>query len=498
MEGLKLARVVVLDDSEEEGLQIIKALWHNQIPAIYFSGPDTAPPTNERLVGVRLVFLDMDLVPGTTDPKSKMSALVGTLRRILAPNNGPYSVVAWTRHLELVKEFETYIFNIKDIPQPIAIAVVAKDDCKEDGGNNWDLQKVKNELNAKLAEISPLLFLQAWEGSCFNAAASVTATLSDLADQGGGTPDVFRAGWKAQMLRVLNSLAVAEGGRRHLKDGDTAVVSFSSALNPLHTDRLEGQSEDLCNKVRHCSKEIISKEAFEHIGPTAVGKINSMLHCSYERLDKFYAGNVYLVSTNTGLTPLSANLNDFFNGYLDAPPASPEQKYGFEFLKNNSIPVLLESNPTCDHAQKKVKVARLIAGLLIPRSEVEKEFPPRISKEKPSTWEDRMIAMIRTTAEWWHRVAGKELAEARRSEYRFVKRAESLWTFGPLYLNIEERPIKEYYLLLNALFVYSAKVSDVEKAKALFRLRTQAFSYMHFWFGNHASRPGMLMVESSS
>ncbi len=54
---------------------------------------------------------------------------------------------------------------------------------------------------------------------------------------------------------------------------------------------------------------------------------------------------------------------------------------------------------------------------------------------------------------------------------------------------------KEFYVLLNALFVYSAKVSDLEKAKVLFRLRTQAFSYMHFWFGNHVSRPGMLMVE---
>ncbi len=227
MEGLKLTRVVVLDDSEDEGLQIIKALWERLIPAIYFSGPETPPKKEERLVGVRLAFLDMDLVPGTIDVKSKMSALVGMLRGILAPNNGPYSVVAWTKHTELVKEFEEYIFNTSDVPRPIAVAVVDKDECKGKDGENWDLGKVKTELTAKLAEASPLLFLQTWEGSCFDAATSVTTKLSELTGADiEKTPTDFRATWKTQMLRLLNCLAIAEAGRRNLKDGDAAVASF--------------------------------------------------------------------------------------------------------------------------------------------------------------------------------------------------------------------------------------------------------------------------------
>jgi len=498
MEGLKLTRVVVLDDSEDEGFQIIKALWERFIPAIYFSGPEGAPPKDQRLVGVRLAFLDMDLVPGTTDVKSKMSALVGMLRGILAPNNGPYSVVAWTKHAELVKEFEEYIFKTNDVPWPIAIAVVAKDDCRGKNGEKWDLEKVGTELTARLAEVSPLLFLQAWEGSCFDAAASVTAKLSEITGANvEDTPADFRSTWKTQMLRLLNCLAVSQEGRRNLKDGDAAVSSFSSALSPLHSDQLEGQRAGLCDKVRHCSEEIISKEAFERTTSIAIGKVNSMLHCSYERLDKFYAGNVYLVSDNLKLTPLGtgAGLNEFLSGYLDAPLS--EQKDGLEFLKNNSVPVLLESNPTCDHAQKKVKVARLIAGLLVPKSELEKESRPRHTKEgaTATSWEERMIAMIRATAEWWDKVWGIDHPEAKRTGYRFIKRADSLWQFGPLDLDIPGRQNKEFYLLLNALFVYSAKVNDVEKAKAFCRLRTQAFSYMHFWFGNHVSRPGLLMVE---
>ncbi len=197
-------------------------------------------------------------------------------------------------------------------------------------------------------------------------------------------------------------------------------------MSPLHSDQLEGQRGDLCDKVRHCSAEIIGKEAFERTTPIAIGKVNSMLHCSYEHLDKFYAGNVYLLSDNQKLTPLGtpAGLNEFLSGYLNAPPA--EQKYGLEFLKNNGVPILLESNPTCDHAQRKVKVGRLIAGLLVPKSELEKESRPRNTNEAATSWEERMIAMIRATAEWWDTVSGKEHPEAKRSDYRFIKRADSL------------------------------------------------------------------------
>jgi hypothetical protein len=192
MEGLKITRVIIVDDDEKEGLELVKALWRRRIPARYFSGEeDLAQP--ERLTGVRLAFLDMDLVPGTQGNKSKMSSLVGALRRIVSADNGPYLVMAWTKHKELVPEFESLALEWSLTPMPIGVTSIAKEDCKKDD-ESFDLSKVELELDAKLAEFSPLLFLQTWEESCFDAAIRVTAELSSLADQGGSTPEAVRAG----------------------------------------------------------------------------------------------------------------------------------------------------------------------------------------------------------------------------------------------------------------------------------------------------------------
>src|SRR6266478_2056604 len=157
MEGLKITRVIILDDDEKEGLELAKALWRRRIPALYFTGEENLSQ-KERLTGVRLAFLDMDLVPGTQGNKSKMSSLVGALRRIVSADNGPYLVVAWTKHKELVPEFENLALEWGLAPMPIGVSSIAKEDCKKED-ESFDLSKVEIKLDAKLTEFSPLLFL---------------------------------------------------------------------------------------------------------------------------------------------------------------------------------------------------------------------------------------------------------------------------------------------------------------------------------------------------
>lgn len=496
MEGLTLTRVVVLDDDEAEGLEVIKALWRRRIPALYFRGVEDAPAEAERLTGVRLLFLDMDLVPGATETKSKMSALVAALKRILSPENGPYSVVAWTKHLELVQAFEQYAFAQNDLPQPISVVAISKDDCK-DSANEFDLEKVRGALGAKLAAFSPLMFLQSWEASCLDAAISATAELSKLAHGEYASPEEFRTGWKLHLLRVMNSMAKAVGGRAIKDDRDVAFGSFCSALSPLHADRLENGKPDLCVRMRPHSEQIVSSEASQGCDRATISRINTMLHCSYDRLGDFYAGNVYLATAQTPFGPLFTNLKEFMGVFVDGKPGSEDWKRGFDALRDHSIPVVLESNPTCDHSQNKVKVARLVAGMLVPRSEVEKQARPRGTQftSATSTWEARMITLIQKTAQWWHSVMGATNPDARLPEYRFLKSADFLLEIGPLSLEIPSVGRGDYFLVLNAQYVFSLPKNTVTREVAQFRLRNQAFANFQFWFGNHASRPGMLMVQ---
>jgi len=362
----------------------------------------------------------------------------------------------------------------------------------QDSKSQCDLLK---ELD--LAEFSPLLFLQTWEESCFNAAVKVTAELSSLANQGGTTPEALRAGWRSELLRMIYSMASAVAGRNNVRDGDTAISSLCSGLNPLHSDRLESLKPELCGRVAGSANEILNSEAVKGCGPSAVARINAMLHCSYESLDKFYAGNTYLVAENSELSKLIGNPNDLISSYLAGNPKAPESKLNFQSLRANSRLILVESNPTCDHSQNKVRLARLIAGLLIPRSEIEKQFgpAPEVEGSEKPTWESRMIAMIRKTARWWHAIKGQSIPDAALPEYRFIKKADFLWELGPFNLSLQGNGRADYYLVVNALYVFSISKSTISREKALFRLRNQAFTNFQFWFSSHAGRPGMLLMR---
>ena len=58
------------------------------------------------LSGIRLAFLDMDIIGAGVDPKSKVAALANCMRRVIDRNNGPYVAIAWTKHPELVEELD--------------------------------------------------------------------------------------------------------------------------------------------------------------------------------------------------------------------------------------------------------------------------------------------------------------------------------------------------------------------------------------------------------
>jgi hypothetical protein len=497
MEGLTVTRVAVLDDDEKEGMEIIRALWRRQIPALYFRGVEDAPAADSLLTGIRLLFLDMDLVPGAGETRTKVSTLVATIRRIVSPDNGPYSVIAWTKHMELVEEFEKYIFERNDMGQPINVVAISKDACRDDA-DEFDIDKIKAVLDATLVEFSPLMFLQSWEASCLDAAIRVTAELSTLAQQGVySSPKEFRDNWKLQLLRMMHSMAKAAGGRAIKEDRDVAFAAFCSALSPLHADRLESRKSQLCETMHSYSDQILSDDVSNGCDKSAISRINTMLHCSYDRLHEFYAGNLYLATDRTSFGKLIVNPNEFISGFVDGSPRSDDWKRGFNTLKEHAIPVVLESNPTCDHSQKKVKIARLVAGLLIPRTEIDKPIRPVEARSDPitSNWETRVVACVHRTAEWWHSVMGETNPDARLPEYRFVKTADFLFMIGPLNLDIPHIGRADYYIVLNAQYLFSLPKKEAEKEVAQFRLRTQAFTNFQFWFGNHSSRPGMLMVR---
>src|SRR5215469_1417977 len=99
MIGLRGTRVFVLDDDESEAVPIIKALAKRGIPVAFFDETMGCLPTpKNRLIGVRLAILDMDLGEAGLAPKGMASAVVKRLERIIHPENGPYVALIWTNN----------------------------------------------------------------------------------------------------------------------------------------------------------------------------------------------------------------------------------------------------------------------------------------------------------------------------------------------------------------------------------------------------------------
>lgn len=438
MIGLTGARVIIVDDDKEEALPILKAFAKKGIPVAFFDGNlDEVPEQSHRLFGVRLAILDMDLVGGGVSDKSKVSTLVNYIGKIMSPNNGPYAVLAWTRHSELLELFKKELFLAKNIPNPILMVMVTKDECKNQSGD-FDLALVSGKIEEALKQFSPLRLLQAWEEKCFMAATDVTNKLSGLAAGNAADLEGWRNLWKSQLLRLMHTMAKAEAGK-HL-DGNSCLNALYGSLNPLHADRMESNIAELCNSLSDNSAEIM--EAKQDCGPESRAKVNSMLHLSLEDVERFYAGNIYKYSAKR--KPRWAPSSD---ALLDdiIKPEKAELKPG---LSTVSTPVLIEVSATCDHAQRNIRIARFIAGLVIPASE------------------SRNI----------------------KGEGNFI------WRFGPVFL---QRPIAsagQYYFYFSARHVVTLDLEQTAKLKAVARLRGQALVHLQAWFAHQSARPGMLLL----
>lgn len=290
--GLAGVRVIVIDDEESEALPIIKALAKHDVSAAYFDGSIRQLPTKERrLRGVRLAILDMDLTGGGVSDKSKVSTLIRVLERTISVDNGPYMVLAWTKHKELIDDFEDTLFHSHTIRPPVCTIMLEKSTCMGENGR-FNLNAVSAKIEDALADVSPLQILQAWEEKSIHASIEVTNALSDLSEEQADDLQTWRASWKSHLLQVMRTMTAAEMGKQ--LDVHSCIAALYAVLNPLHADRMENGSAKLYTLLGSDSSEVIA--AVGDCGSDRRAYVNTMLHLARENLETFAPGNIYKFS----------------------------------------------------------------------------------------------------------------------------------------------------------------------------------------------------------
>ena len=441
MIGLHGTKVFVLDDEPSEAVPMMQAFARRGIAAAYFDSNLTGLPSERhRLRGVRLAVLDMDLGEGGANERTMASAVVKRLERIISPENGPYAALLWTNRPTVRDEFETLI-NSSNVPKPVVTVLIAKADVKNRRGE-FVISKIATRVDQELAAVGPLLTLGRWEEACFCAAAGVTNALSALVQSTSTDLAGWRRDWKREMLQLIHSLAQAKAEQR--LEESTCVSALYTSLNPLHSDRLGKEILNVASVYGNELNDIMAAAVTPDVGQKA--KINSMMHLDFQPSARLDAGNVYFFRTarKPAWVPQP---REILEGFLQA---------NAEDLLSHAVPLVAEITAKCDHAQRKIRMARLIGGVAVPAN-LRGRYINRKAVEREGT---------------------------------------ALWELGPL--SLDGAGIGgEFYVQFNSRFVATLPLKEIEKLKAALKLRNQVLSHLQSWFAFQASRPGVVLLRDA-
>jgi hypothetical protein len=451
MDRLRGCRVVVVDDKPGEAEPIIRSLGLKGVPVAYFKISGEAgdePPKQPCPPGVRLAILDIELGLNLTGGKPRVGYLLQVLKQIISPENGPYMVVLWTRYTEEKEIFEAEIFREQSLPNPIV--TVTLDKLKY----GKDLDAIARKLEEELSKAPAFRILQFWEESAFNAASEVTNRLSEIIDSKANDLSEWVAIWKTDLPQIIRAMALEEYGEG-LTEPKPTLTAFYTSLNPLHGDRLETLTNNPPTDLRENAIDVLKAG---DCSDEKRAKINSMLHVATEGLERLWAGNAYLLPGGKDCPPHLPRRDEVIEEFLLAKKSEKDHwNREKELVSKVCVALLIEINPTCDHAQGKVRMLRLLAGILVPKE---------------------------------HRKVLKQRNERRIGEF--------LWKLEDLYLSKAPTSPGIYDLYLSARLLYSLNREEGSKLKPLLRLRTQAAVALQAWFSAHAARVGLFLLKPSA
>ena len=271
-------RIVVIDDKSEEAMPLLATLGRDGLPYVYYDGkPDSLPETAQG--GIRFVFLDIELqgMEGQND-KTKASGLTGRLKRIISKDNGPYVIVFWTKHKEVI---ELVVENCKQSGFPaVAWVDIEKTELlKQDG--TYNIQEIKNKIRDRLRSIGAFRLYVAWENAVNHAAkkfVSEFAALVDFTDS---------ESWSKNTSALFHELYKAYSGNTENISDDEKFKYAGHLINRSFLDQLESLTS---SQLRLPDGFTLTKKTTDK---TTIAKMNTSLFLHKNKSGKPCPGYVY-------------------------------------------------------------------------------------------------------------------------------------------------------------------------------------------------------------
>ncbi len=421
-------RILAIDDHEKHLDGLANCLNQNGVAClrIPYKGDMTGiKPCPD----VRIIFADLQLVPGPrSDHLVDFAGIGGLLRTAIKPA-GPYFIVLWTRYPEQASGLLEFLNERlgKGVTKPYDVRPLDKSDHMDPDGNisGDSLMEKIVDITRGLPQVGALFD---WEGRVLRAAGRTLSSILDLAstEKTENRPD--RLGW------FLGCLGVESVGRDHVNNDRFRAIN--DALLPILADRISKTGlNDTDDDIWRTAVRIPDKNKPLLIEQAA--RLNRLVHIADPSNTSSAARGAVVQLPDSR----RENFQDQF-GIKEKEAASKCFRCkDFDPACSRIRWILVQCQAACDYAQSSSGSVPLYLGL---------DFP---EKNRP----------------------------------KGGKMPQSIWR-GPAFQF--EREIR--HLRVNAGFPLALGSTELQTLKPLYRLREQILNDLVYHLHSYGARPGMM------
>lgn len=272
-------RFVVVDDNPDHLTAILDVFQALGTPCLGVVYDPERELESRHFQGVRALFLDLHLtdLAATTDERRHFAIIAGILEQNISPTGGPFILVVWSEHDDLIGELTDYLDEsldrLKPYVRPLAIVSLPKSgfinlDTGEPHAGRADA--LRDAVERAVSDQPQLAALVAWEADVLAAAGGTLSALVDLVPDEMRNSTSFAGGFN----EVLSRLARGAVGRHHVAADPRAA--FTAALAPILADRIVNQ--DVSEAAGAIWGQAVTWNGQEQLDPARAGMVNRMLH----------------------------------------------------------------------------------------------------------------------------------------------------------------------------------------------------------------------------
>lgn len=321
-------RTVIIDDSKVDGVGIRNALDEQHISSLFIHARDRSSLPLEPFPNVRLVILDLDMIPANSN-RDKANFALTYLNSIVGADSF-YVLAIWSTHIgsELEEEFLNRLQNNFSHLYPCVPPIsLTKSTCKNRDGK-YSGHKINLLIKQEFKRVANYALFTKWEATINEVMSEFLSGVLSREDQ-------------REISKKLHALAEAYAGTSHKKD---IAKNALLALN----DALKGSIDGSVIKQDYSSD---NKKIFKRVGrlgADTVAEINSKLIINPERI--LGPGSIFKSSG-------ASHTNSLIKGRM-----------------TDCTSVMIDVTPICDVAQDKHKFSYYVHGVVAPEKAVSNGY----------------------------------------------------------------------------------------------------------------------------